>query len=363
VILGVDLGHFDPSRAANETQTAKRILGSRLLGIEIGNEPDAYGAKQVKLRPSSYSVLDYMAEAAVYAGSIHTVSPDVSLFGPDLSGNPEWLSRLASTTHQPFGVLTEHLYPTLYSVAKAPCKGTPVPTAADLLAPEVRDGENGFLQVLANAARVARRRVRISETNDTASCDAPGGPATSPVFASALWSLDWVLRAASTGVAGLNFHGNFGLCLPNTFSPICAPTAYAFDHGQVTARPEYYGLFAARQLEGGDFVPVALSGRNTSEALAVYATEHRHETVTVAIDSFAVAGSGPLRIKLRGAQTASAEFLEAPSVSATTGVSFGRSSFDATGELNPVRVTLAKRRGYFYLEMHRASAVIVTLRR
>ena len=36
-IVGVDLGHFDPLRAASEAQAAERILGSSLLGFEIGN--------------------------------------------------------------------------------------------------------------------------------------------------------------------------------------------------------------------------------------------------------------------------------------------------------------------------------------
>lgn len=42
-ILGVDLGHFDPTRAANEAQVAEGILGSGILGFEIGNEPTTMG--------------------------------------------------------------------------------------------------------------------------------------------------------------------------------------------------------------------------------------------------------------------------------------------------------------------------------
>ena len=37
VILGLDLAHFDPGRAASEAHAAERILGSHLLGFEIGN--------------------------------------------------------------------------------------------------------------------------------------------------------------------------------------------------------------------------------------------------------------------------------------------------------------------------------------
>jgi hypothetical protein len=42
VILSVNLKHNDPARAADEARNAQQILGSSLLGIEIGNEPTFY---------------------------------------------------------------------------------------------------------------------------------------------------------------------------------------------------------------------------------------------------------------------------------------------------------------------------------
>src|SRR5256714_920349 len=40
VILGVNLKHRDPARAADEAKFAQQILGSALMAIEIGNEPN-----------------------------------------------------------------------------------------------------------------------------------------------------------------------------------------------------------------------------------------------------------------------------------------------------------------------------------
>ncbi len=42
VILGVNLKHYDPARAADEAKHAVAALGSSLQAIEIGNEPDLY---------------------------------------------------------------------------------------------------------------------------------------------------------------------------------------------------------------------------------------------------------------------------------------------------------------------------------
>ncbi len=233
--LGVDLGHFDPTRAANEARVAERILGQRLLGFEIGNEPDDYGKPWVGLRSTSYSASNYLDELATYKASMEATTPGMRVYGPDLASLPSseaWLSSIASDKGTSFAAIDVHYYPTFYNAPKGSCKGTPVPTAGELLAPEVLERENTVLRTVVGAGELTHSETRISETNDTASCDAPGGPATSPVFASALWSLDWALRAASAGVSGLNFHGYFGRCRPEGFAPICEPGPAAAARGK-----------------------------------------------------------------------------------------------------------------------------------
>jgi hypothetical protein len=84
----------------------------------------------------------------------------------------------------------------------------------------------------------AHRPTCINETNTTASCDASGAPDTGPVFASALWSLDWILRTASAGVTGLNFHGSFGGVRRSRTARVYAKRC---GKGTCNARPEFYG--------------------------------------------------------------------------------------------------------------------------
>jgi hypothetical protein len=362
VILGVDLGHFDPSRAASEAHAAERLLGSHLLGFEIGNEPNHYGSPSKRLRPSTYSVANYLQELSEYSKKMATEVAKLSLFGPDLYSQP-WLATIAADKGLPFVQLTQHYYPISYSYAKGACRGTAVPTAEELLSPQIRERESAALGFLVRLGQLAGRTTRLSETNNTGSCDASGGPATSPVFASALWSLDWALRSAKAGVAGLNFHGYFGRCRPSAYSPICASSYSAEARGEVIGRPEYYGLLAARQLEGGRFIPVQVAGQAGEGGFTAYATMHSGGEITLAVDNFQAKVGMSVVLRAPGYVKATSERLSASSLSATSGVSFGHASFDGAKAERPKGSVVRKiGGGAFRLEVSPASAAIVALR-
>ena len=363
-ILGVDLGHFEPARAANEAQVAERILGSRVLGFEIGNEPSNYVNPTVGLRSSAYTANDYLKELAAYSAALKTAAPTIRLYGPDigLMASPAWLLQIASDKSTSFAAIDVHYYPLKYNVPNGACKGTPIPTAFELLSPGVREQENAVLRTFVEAGELAHRETRLSETNDTSSCDIHGGPATSPVFASALWSLDWVLRATSAGVAALNFEGYLGLCQPDADTPICAQGYTAEASGQVIARPEYYGLLAARQLEGGRFVPTRLVSPGPLPNLTTWATIAPGGTIRIAIDNLAAEGLAQrVSIPLSG-YAGTYEELAGPSVEATTGVTFGGVGVTSTGRWRPRRLTLSRVGHSFRVVVRPASAIIVTLR-
>jgi hypothetical protein len=363
-ILGVDLGHFDPTRAANEAQVAEHILGSRVLGFEIGNEPSDYEHPHIGLRSNSYSANNYLEELASYISAMRTSVPTISFYGPDLGSltSESWLRPVASGAGSSFASIDVHYYPTHYSVSKGACEGTPMPMASELLSPEVRENENTELQVMIKAGELAHRNIRISETNDTSSCDLPGGPATSPVFASALWSLDWALRAASAGIVGLNFHGYLGRCKPESFAPICEPEDARTVLERVAARPEYYGLLAARQLEGGRFVPTRLSSSNPTPNLTAWATVAPRGTIRIAIENFSTEGAAqPVSIPISG-YAATDETLAGPSIQARTGVTFGGVEVTATGHWRPRPTALSCTSRSCRVLVRPASAMIFTLK-
>jgi hypothetical protein len=363
-ILGVNLGHFDPVRAGDETRAAEHILGPRLLGMEIGNEPSNYGNPDIGLRSSSYGISEYLHELAAYTGAMRGAVPGIALYGPDLGSFAplSWLQAVASEPGVPFASLDVHYYPTHYSVAHGACAAAPMPSPAELLSLEVREREDQALASIHEAGQTAHLPTRISETNDSSSCDLPGAPAISPVFASALWSLDWTLRAASSGVLGINFHGNFGRCIPEAFTPACEPRHPATVRGSVAARPEYYGLLAARELEGGRFVPARLSSSGSLPNLTSYATVTPAGTIKVAIDNLALDGPAE-RVSIPAAgYTAGYQALVAPSITAKSGVTLARSGLSA-GRWRPTHMSPSRVGSSFRVVVGPASAVILTLKR
>lgn len=363
-VLTLNLGHFDPGRAASEAAAAVEILGPRLQAIEIGNEPNGFGNAVKHLRKRSYGVDDYLRELTIYRSYIDAKAPGLRLAGPDLSFAPSshvWLPQIASHLPSLFAEITHHWYPTAYNLPDNRCRPTPTPSARDLLVPSVRERENAILSQLMLAGELANRPTALSETNTTASCNAAGGPDTSPVFASALWALDWSLRATEAGVGSLNFHGNPTRCAPAGFSPICTPIGKVA--GPTIARPEYYGLIAATALEGGRFVPVGLKGRATTKRdVTAYATKRTNGTVTLAIIDFLPRGRTPVTIASPPHMTASTRVLSAPSIHARHGVRFGGASFGVNEGTQPKEIRLRWRNGGFRLVCRAGSAQIVTLK-
>jgi hypothetical protein len=361
-IVTLNLGHFDPARAADEAEHVEQILGRLLLGFAVGNEPDDYGKPVIALRASSYSPRSYLKELEAYVAATRGVAPGASFYGPDLA-SPAWLPSLVAEKATPFKALAEHYYPLEYSVKEGSCKATSIPTAADLLSPEVREQENDLLRLLLAAGEQLHSEAWITETNSTGSCDAAGGPTTSPVFASALWALDWSLRAASAGVGGIDFHGNFSHCGPFAGSPICAEGAAATVAGRVTARPEYYGLLAARQLEGGSFIPATLIAAEPTSNVTTWATVTPSGTVRIALDNLATSGA-PVAISIPAAgYTATVETLYANSLEQTRGIRLGGAGIGSAGVWLPRAHRLRPTGQSFKITVGRSSAAIVRLTR
>lgn len=282
VLLGVDFGHFEPVRAADEARYARKILGAHLLGIEIGNEPDAYGRKNDNLCPRTYSIGEYLREAEAYRQALGSIRPTVAVYGPALSLRRPWyrweLPRVCSprspSTHTQSNMPN---YPRL--LARSPP------------------------QLNCLRLRFAGRRMNPP---DARSCPQHHGPSDADRgdkqrclrrkdrcqsgIAGALWSLDWILRAESRDVRGLNFHGGLHPCRSYPESPICSlGDEETADAGDVTAQPEYYGLLAARQLEGGRFVPTRLVALTSLPNLTTWATLTTDGVIKIAIVNFATA--------------------------------------------------------------------------
>jgi hypothetical protein len=352
VLLGVDLGHFEPARVADEARYAKRLLGANLLGIEVGNEPDDFGRAQ-KLRAATYSLSEYLREAEAYREVLS--SSGVNVFGPAF-GRTEWLTQMGAAARM-FTELTLHYYPTSTCTGLAATVGSPA-SATELLMPGVRQQEEETIKALVHAGATVGRPTRIGETN-TAACAT--SRSAGPVFASALWALDWTLRASSRGVSGINFHSDLNECGSHSESPICASSEQAAHAGDVTAQPEYYGLLAARQLEGGRFVPTRLVTPNPLPNLTTWATLAPDGTIRVAIDNLATEGS-PQEIAIpTSGYVATAAALRGQSSRPGGAVHLGGTPVTADGLWHP-KPKLLRGRGSVQVAVPAESAVVVVLR-
>jgi hypothetical protein len=350
VLLGLNLGHFEPARAADEARWASKILGSQLLGFEVGNEPNSYGVKD-DLRPRTFGVGQYLHEAQAYIQALSVGAPGVPIYGPALTYSPSWVAQMGAGA-QIFSVITQHYYPL------ETCPDSSATTvASELLSLAVRQQENVALGEFAAYAKAAGRPLMIGETNS----DSCNSSISRPGFASALWALDWSLRAASSGVIGLSFHDRLHTC-SYLQSPVCASGSEAYANtGNVTAQPEYYGMLAARQLEGGRFVATQLTAPSPLTNLTTWATLAPNGTLKIAIDNFATTGA-PQRISIPAAgYTVTEEGLIGATISANRAISLGDATVTNRGRWRSKQTRPARTGGTVHIVVDPATAVIVTL--
>jgi hypothetical protein len=313
VLLTVNLGHYDPAAAALEAAAARRLLGSNLAGIEIGNEPDLLVRKH--LRGPGWGIVAYVPQARAYRAAIAAAAPGTPIAGPDPStgvAGLSWLRTVASSPSLRPALLTDHYYP-LSSCGYRP-------TVSELLSPNVRRAESNMLGKAVGIARAHGLALRMDETNNV-SCE--GQPGVSNTFASALWALDYAARAADAGVVGLNFHDLIDKT--EAYSALFAPTPAALGAGALHAAPEWYALLAARGLVGGRPLPAAVAGAAPGElsASAVRGPDGQLRLVLVDYDP---PGSTPLAVRLRVPRSlggGSVLRLTAPAPTATSEVLLG----------------------------------------
>jgi len=259
VILGVNLKHPDPARAADQAAHAKRILGNSLMAIGIGNEPNYY---------PDYTPAKLWSDYQAYRAAINASAPGVGLVGPETgsaAGAVPYLQDFArrQQSRVDISALTTHFYPA--------CARNADITIADMLSIGFRNKIRDRAQILVDAVRPLGVPAIIDEGNSV-SCEGEDG--TSDTYASALWAIDTELLIASMGIRGYYFHSAIARCggpkpYYKAYTPFCAASDADAAAGKVVARPEYYGMLMLQQVGTGTFAPVTNSDINTLRAYAV----------------------------------------------------------------------------------------------
>lgn len=368
LILGVNFESDSRAIAGAESRALLRGVGRRYIaGLELGNEPEVYGAlgwyqtprgTPVLGRPPTYDFAAYLRDYARVRGALPRGVP---LVGP-ASGAPQWLSGLGRylSANPRVKLVTFHRYP-LHRCFTA--RGSPdFPTIANLLAPAAATGPATSLAAAVSTAHARGVGFRADELNSV-SCG--GARGVSDTFASALWILDTLFNMARVGVDGVNVH---------TFhKAIYEPFAVAEHAGRWSAqvRPMYYGLlmFAHAAPPGARLLPVDYRAPDTlrvwstrapdGRVRVVLINESRRRPQTVAVRP---PGGGAHRSATRAVGIR----LRAPHADARAGVTFGGQSFGVTtatgtlsGAARPLR--LRQVQGCFVVRLPPATATLLVV--
>jgi hypothetical protein len=361
VIAGLNLAADSPEVAAAEARTLSGGIGKGAVqAFELGNEPELYGGfawyrtpdgRPVTARSRSYNFGAFLGDFTNIAGAL----PAAPLAGPN-TGGPAWMPYLDRflRAQSRVSLATLHQYP--LQLCYIPASSPRFPTIGHLLSSAA---SSGLAKGFARAVRVAHDHglpLRVDELN-TVSCGA--APAISQTYASALWVLDALFEMARVGVDGVNVH---------TF-PGAGYELFRFTRvggrWSATVAPEYYGLMMFEQGAPAGSVLLRVSGASNGQ-VKVWATLAGDGRIRViAINK----GSRRRAVVVRvpgAADSGVLEWLRAPSVRATEGVTLGGASFGSptysgmlAGALQEPSVRGA--RGKYVLTLPGASAALLTV--
>ncbi|MEV4642371.1 hypothetical protein AB0J80_33975 [Actinoplanes sp. NPDC049548] len=348
--VGINLGRWDAAAAADQARVLRKELGHQLVAAECGNEPDQWVGKG--FRPAGYGYPDYLEDFQACAAA---VGPHLPLAGPD-AANPgiSWAADLARDAQGRLDMVMLHQYAM-----------DPNGTMDRLLSPQTYASQLRSITPNLDAAKALGIPLRVDETN---SAWGGGINGVSNRHGAALWALDYALELGQAGVAGLNFHGGLGVCdAPiwngkwQLYTPICAASKAAELAQIYRVQPIYYGLWMARQVGPGRFLPVTLTtGRN----LTAYAVSGDDGRLRLAVISKEDPSAGPVHVDLTvggGNRTARVLTMTGSSLTGVdTAVQGAR--VDSAGRLSPGRADrVPVRAGTLSLDLAAGSAAVITI--
>jgi hypothetical protein len=319
-LYGVNFATSTPAQAAEEVAYVVSVLGSNLLGIEIGNEPDEYGLPG-SFFAGNWTFEDYFARWNMFRSAILQSAPNVAITGPAVAGGNH-----ITTWTLPFGqqataaditLLTQRYYRDYYSASG----GAPTPTAAFLISPDSQ--LTSELAILDGGAQQLGIPYRISECN---SFDNGGVPGVSNSYASSLWVIDFLFDVALGGGTGVNMHGGGR-------SPGYTPIADD-DGGVVEARPEYYGLLLFALAGPGTLLETQLAA-GTVDATA-YAVRTASGGLNLVVVNKDTVQNMTLTIATnQNIQSATLQTMTGASLAATSGVTIQGATVNPDGSFFP----------------------------
>lgn len=359
LIVGVNFEADSRTIAGVEARALLHGLGASVEALELGNEPEVYGALgwyrtatgvEVPGRSRGYGIAGFVHD---YASVVGALGSSVPLAGP-ATGSRMFISALGRFVRSEprVRIVTVHRYP-LNRCFSAP--GSPeYPTIANLLAPSSSRGlANALAAPIATAHRLGRT-LRVDELNSVA-CAGKSG--ISDTFASSLWVLDTLFALARVGADGVNIHTlQTGAYAPFQFR-------YTSGRWEAQVKPIYYGmLMFARAAPPGSRL-LKLSAPAWLHAWAARAPDGRVRVVFIN-ESARRGWTVAVRVPNAGA-LASLQRLSAPALTARAGVTIDAQRFaprTSTGKLTgtATAISLTKSGNRFVARVPPHGAVLLT---
>jgi hypothetical protein len=358
LIMGLNLAGGRPAVAATEARVLFKEIGPRYISdFEIGNEPDVYHefswftdrhGTAVYARAADWNPLEFAAQYAQWRAAI----PPVPLAGPSFA-ELNWLGFFGSFLHSEPGLklATYHRYPLRAGVSD---RNSPLYASIPNLLND--NSSAGLAKGIAPAVAAAHGQGTPFRLDEMNSASNRGQAGVSNTFASALWMLDTLFNLANVGVDGVNVHS----------LPGAAYELFTFTNPhkgwQAFVHPDYYGMlmFAQAFPPGARLLPVTAP----DEPLKIWATQTPDGHIRVEMINKDPSNAYQVQVQVPNAGLASLDYLQAPSVSSTSGVTLGGQTFGnetTSGTLPPPHTLPAiSVGGYYSVNVPAASAVLLT---
>lgn len=322
VIWPVDLRDKDPAVYSDEAAYAVTSGGRTLAALEIGNEPDLYG----------WDYSQYRTQWEAYVKAIKSKAPNAPISGPALCCEDSWFTNFLNDDSSKIMLATQHIYPLTSG------------TISDIMAPDLMNTTMERIDTYVQAAKAKNLSLQIDETDPFVDVTTPAGHQ----FASSLWVADYMLSAAEHGAEGVNVFGQLPIDQESPLNSDGSPRATyygaLFFHN---AAPGHSTILKPQFHSSLNVVTHATLGTDGKLRVAFINKDQKNATIRINTT--------------RTYSNASAIRLNAPSITAISGITLGGASVASDGTWSPQTTESVRVNGALSsIEVPAYSAVIVT---
>jgi len=280
-------------------EAGEKIIGSNLLGFQVGNEPDLY--VQHDHRPQGYDAMSYYLEFGQWRDAWNNdaqIPVKNNLIGPSLSLanwalEDVWNTPFLTNYSDSLYALSVEKYPMDNCAAIYPGLGTPV-VPQDVFGNYLsHNSGKGIINQMLNSTTIAQQVQKPFIMFETNSASCGGFPGISNSFGIALWGLDYGLQMAYSNFTHALVHFGGQNVYYNPFTP--PPTNQSTFH-QWTVGPIFYSILIMPEILGKSNTArvVDLNANSDNDQTPAYAIYENNQLARVALFNYMTDPSGAM---------------------------------------------------------------------